>query len=82
MEWLDYILKLWKRRPLRPYLFTIVMAVFMFFYVNSKHEEAMGEIRKQGNSQANAFEKLLSGIGHIDQRVDDLFKLLVNREGN
>lgn len=71
--------RVWKRKDLRPHaanaLLTIVIALIAFFYINFRHDEAMGAIREQKGVSTQILEE----IRHVSTRIDDLYRLVLDK---
>ena len=78
-EMFGVFFKLWKKKEWRPHLvnFALILsvAVFVFFYVNFKHDEAMAAIR----TQEGLGVQILHRLDSISDRVDDVYRFLATR---
>lgn len=76
---LEIWVKFWQEKRWRPHLLnaglTIVIAMAAFFYVNSKHTEAMAEITRQQTLN----EKIIERLQYISGRIDDLYRILASQ---
>lgn len=91
LEIFSHVFKyLWQHKILRPFLlnFLVVLAAsfVLYFYVETRHDEAMAQIEFVKVEQKESKDQIKESLGDIkntvdrmENRIDDLHKILIGR---
>jgi hypothetical protein len=91
IEILTHIFKyFWEHKVLRPFLLNFLVVLFasfaMYFYVETRHDEAMAQIEIVKTEQHDAKDQIKDSlseikrsIDHMEDRIDDLHRILSGR---
>ena len=81
---------LWNHRALRPFLLNFLMVLaasfVLYFYVETRHDEAMAQIgivketQKDSREQIkDSLKEIKQSLDHMESRIDDLHDALIDR---